>query len=619
MLSAASAGPHLLGEAGGVPGHQLGGPLGDQLQLLARRQTGRRRAPAGRSAAGASGRRPGPCRTRRGCWRRWPGTWPAPAAACRVLGQGQHPGVEVEPGQLPVEEPVVRQGGHRRRLVRVGDRRSRPAGCRRAVAAADSAGGRGRLGLRLGLGLAGRARAPRPRLGRLRRPVACRRCRTHCARALAPACRDALSADGGRSGAPAATRRYARRGGAAGRCPGLAGCSPLHHRPFSGEREMNSGLPVGLQGVSDHGHSAHVARRVELEPDPLAEAQQPQARRRRRPRREGAARCRRRAAACRCGSARRRSRRCPACRHRYRRAARPRRAALGVVRITQQSRRCATPSTQAEHRGADRRRCPRPGAGSARRRSARARRARRAPRPSRRRSGFERGARPARPAAPCRCRRRRRRTLRPAPTGRGRQPRRPARPGAAPAGRRSARPRRAGSRRPRRPDRGRRVGQRRVQAGGRHGPATHLAPQAGAPRPRVGSPVTTSSPAHHRAGQGGGHGVQRHRQHQLLVADAGQRAAQPALRRARAASPARSRSSSRCHLAPGAGAVAAIRAAPAPAPRRRARAGMISGSSLWPGMTDRGGRTRVAGRGGTGGAAQARILAAVRGGAGQAR
>ena len=51
-----------------------------------------RRAPAGRSAAGASGRRPGPCRTRPGCWRRWPGTWPAPAAGSPGPRPGPAPG-----------------------------------------------------------------------------------------------------------------------------------------------------------------------------------------------------------------------------------------------------------------------------------------------------------------------------------------------------------------------------------------------------------------------------------------------------------------------------------------------------------------------------------------------
>ena len=74
--------PDLVGEAGGVPGDQVGGALGDHLELVAQRRAGRRRAPAGRPAAVASARPPGPCRTRRGCWRRWPGTWPAPAAAC---------------------------------------------------------------------------------------------------------------------------------------------------------------------------------------------------------------------------------------------------------------------------------------------------------------------------------------------------------------------------------------------------------------------------------------------------------------------------------------------------------------------------------------------------------
>ena len=80
MPSAASFGQDLVDEAGGVPGDQVGGPLGDQLELGAQRAAGRRRAPAGRPGGGASGRRPAPCRTRRGCWRRSPGTWPAPAA-----------------------------------------------------------------------------------------------------------------------------------------------------------------------------------------------------------------------------------------------------------------------------------------------------------------------------------------------------------------------------------------------------------------------------------------------------------------------------------------------------------------------------------------------------------
>ena len=35
--------------------------------------------------SGASDPPPAPCRTRRGCWRRWPGTWPAQAAAAGHL------------------------------------------------------------------------------------------------------------------------------------------------------------------------------------------------------------------------------------------------------------------------------------------------------------------------------------------------------------------------------------------------------------------------------------------------------------------------------------------------------------------------------------------------------
>jgi hypothetical protein len=101
----------LLAEAGGVPGDQVGGALGDHFQLVAQRRTV---AAAHRQAglepaleagdpdhvelvqvAGEDGEELGPLQQR----------------GAGVLGQRQHPGVEVEPGQLAVEEPVLRQLG----------------------------------------------------------------------------------------------------------------------------------------------------------------------------------------------------------------------------------------------------------------------------------------------------------------------------------------------------------------------------------------------------------------------------------------------------------------------------------------------------------------------------
>ena len=138
----------VLDEDVGVPVHQLLGALGDQRQLLA----------DGQAVGGADGQ---------------PGALPAlePGDAHHVelvevagedrqelhplqqrqrlvLGQLQHPGVEVQPGQLPVQEAVGRQGrgpgrdlgGHRvivpyrgetatrarRRADRVAEARARP-------------------------------------------------------------------------------------------------------------------------------------------------------------------------------------------------------------------------------------------------------------------------------------------------------------------------------------------------------------------------------------------------------------------------------------------------------------------------------------------------------------
>ena len=71
----------VVGEAAALPVDQLLGARGDQRQLLARGQPVGAGAPTGPCRGGASARRPGPCRTRRGCGRRSPGTSPAPAAA----------------------------------------------------------------------------------------------------------------------------------------------------------------------------------------------------------------------------------------------------------------------------------------------------------------------------------------------------------------------------------------------------------------------------------------------------------------------------------------------------------------------------------------------------------
>ena len=155
MPSAASFGQDLVGEAGGVPGDQVGGPLGDHLELVAQREpvaAAHRQAglqPALQAGdpdhvelvevAGEDGQELGPLQQRRR----------------RVLGERQHPGVEVEPGQLAVEEPVLRQPG------------SSLVGVRRPAAAArrSSAVGRG-VRRRRAVGRAGggsRRRRPRRR------------------------------------------------------------------------------------------------------------------------------------------------------------------------------------------------------------------------------------------------------------------------------------------------------------------------------------------------------------------------------------------------------------------------------------------------------------------------
>ena len=127
MSSSASFGSDVVGEAGGVPGDQSAVALGDQFQLG---RSGSRSAAAHRQAgvqpalqaghpdhvelvevAGEDGQELGPLQQR----------------GARVLGQRQHPGVEVEPGQLPVEEPVLGQRLAAARLV-VGSAPGRPVG-----------------------------------------------------------------------------------------------------------------------------------------------------------------------------------------------------------------------------------------------------------------------------------------------------------------------------------------------------------------------------------------------------------------------------------------------------------------------------------------------------------
>ena len=58
-------------------------------------------------APARSGRRRGPCRTRRGCWPRSTGSAAARAAGRRVARLLQHPLVEGEPGQLAIDEVLA--------------------------------------------------------------------------------------------------------------------------------------------------------------------------------------------------------------------------------------------------------------------------------------------------------------------------------------------------------------------------------------------------------------------------------------------------------------------------------------------------------------------------------
>ncbi|BCB87532.1 hypothetical protein Psuf_048450 [Phytohabitans suffuscus] len=118
-------GLHLLGEAARVPGDQLARLLRDQLQLGAQRDLV---AAAHRQAGLEAALQPGDpdhvelvevAREDR------QELGPLQQRRVRVFGEGEHPGVEVQPGQFPVEEPVLGQrvGRHelvvRRRAVRV--------------------------------------------------------------------------------------------------------------------------------------------------------------------------------------------------------------------------------------------------------------------------------------------------------------------------------------------------------------------------------------------------------------------------------------------------------------------------------------------------------------------
>ena len=117
---------HLLGEAAALSVHELLGARGDQRSSCSRgARVRRRRTPRAPCPGGASARPRGPCRTRRGCEAKIARNFARSSSGCRsVLRQRQHPLVEVQPAELPVEEPVGRQrisraGG----LDRVGVRR----------------------------------------------------------------------------------------------------------------------------------------------------------------------------------------------------------------------------------------------------------------------------------------------------------------------------------------------------------------------------------------------------------------------------------------------------------------------------------------------------------------
>ncbi len=109
--------PDLAGEAAGVAGDEDGGPLGDELELLPGRQS---RLALDRKAglepafeashpdhvelvevAGEDREKLGALQERR----------------VGILGEGQHPGVEVQPGQFAVQISVVRQWHQLRRIV----------------------------------------------------------------------------------------------------------------------------------------------------------------------------------------------------------------------------------------------------------------------------------------------------------------------------------------------------------------------------------------------------------------------------------------------------------------------------------------------------------------------
>ena len=86
-----------------------GGPSPDRPQRLRGAQPVRRALGAA-AAIAASHQRRVPGRTRRGCSRRWPGSWRARAAACAGRPPTQHASVEVQPAQFAVEITVLRQG-----------------------------------------------------------------------------------------------------------------------------------------------------------------------------------------------------------------------------------------------------------------------------------------------------------------------------------------------------------------------------------------------------------------------------------------------------------------------------------------------------------------------------
>ena len=103
--ASSSAGTSSLANTAACAVDELVDPVADRAELVDEVEAVGRWWCAGRPRAAPSGRRPAPRRTRRGCSLKMARNFArSSSGTVGVLGEGEHPGVEVEPRELAVEE-----------------------------------------------------------------------------------------------------------------------------------------------------------------------------------------------------------------------------------------------------------------------------------------------------------------------------------------------------------------------------------------------------------------------------------------------------------------------------------------------------------------------------------